>query len=501
MSTITAPLSGASADAQSYGSPGYRLYVLIMLTLVYTLNFIDRNLVNVIAQPIIQEFQLSDSQYGFLNGPPFAIFYALMGIPIAMAADRYNRVVIVAICISIWSLMTALCGFATSFAFLLIARIGVAIGEAGSTPPSNSIIADYYRPKDRAAALAIFATGVTIGSALANYFGGPIAHHLNGAALHQWFTDWNWDFMLGVTDWSQIAGWRVAFVVIGAPGLLVGLIALFTVKEPPRGFSDPPGTPKMRSAGIVETLRELAGKPTFWNMAMGASLIAVAGYGMVGFQAPMVQRLHGVDHAAFAIQFGGPLAIVAAMGTFAGGMIVHRLTPRLPTAVALVPAVGAVLCVPLYIFAFTRETADLLTIARPVWCVGAFFHYMYLGSQYTIAQGVVGQRSRASAVAILLLLIALIGNGIGPLFVGWLSDTFMNMELVKANAAASLTADLCRNARAVAQLAVDQQVVCRGAYGEGLKLSMMWTTTFFVIAGFFFYLSSRTLQRDMVAKG
>ncbi len=500
MATTTASLAGGTTDAQSYGSPGYRLYVLIMLTLVYTLNFIDRNLVNVIAQPIIQEFQLSDSQYGFLNGPPFAIFYALMGIPIAMAADRYNRVVIVAICIAIWSLMTALCGFATSFMFLLVARIGVAIGEAGSTPPSNSILADYYKPKNRAAALAVFAMGVTIGSALANYFGGPIARNLNGPALQRLFEGWGWDWMVGVTDWSQIAGWRVAFVVIGAPGLIVGLITLLTVKEPPRGFSDPPGTLKGQRASIRETLQELAGKSTFWNMALGASIIALVGYGLVGFQAPLTQRLHGVDAGTYAIRFGGPLAIVAALGTFAGGLVVHRLTSRVSSAVALVPAAGVLISVPLYIFAFTRPTEDLYTVLRPVWCVAAFFHYMYLGSQYTIGQGVVSQRSRASAIAILLLLVALIGNGIGPLLVGWLSDTFMNMEMAKANAGDLLTAELCRNVAEVAKLATEQQVICRGAYAEGLKLSMIATTLLFIPAAVFFYLSSRTLHKHMLAK-
>jgi MFS family permease len=142
--------------------------------MVYTLNFIDRNLLGVVAQPIIAEFGLSDTEYGFLNGPPFALFYALMGIPIAMAADRFNRVAIMALCIAVWSLMTALCGFASSFVFLLIARIGVAIGEAGGTPPSNSIIADYFKPKSRANALGIFATGVTIGGAMASGFGGLI---------------------------------------------------------------------------------------------------------------------------------------------------------------------------------------------------------------------------------------------------------------------------------------------------------------------------------------
>jgi hypothetical protein len=169
------PAGDAPAGGQSFGTRSYRGYVLLSLTLVYTLNFIDRNLLGVVAQPIIAEFGLTDTEYGFLNGPPFALFYALMGIPIAIAADRYNRVVIMALCIAVWSLMTALCGFASSFVFLLIARVGVAIGEAGGTPPSNSIIADYFKPKSRANALGIFAMGVTLGGALANGFGGPIA--------------------------------------------------------------------------------------------------------------------------------------------------------------------------------------------------------------------------------------------------------------------------------------------------------------------------------------
>jgi MFS family permease len=161
---------------------------------------------------------------------------------------------------------------------------------------------------------------------------------------------------------------------------------------------------------------------------------------------------------------------------------------------------GALICVPIYIFTFTRPTEEVFTVMRTAWCVGAFCHYMYLGSQYTIGQGVVSQRSRASAIAILLLMIALIGNGIGPLFVGWLSDMFMNMEMVKAGANAELTSQLCRNAVEVAKLAADQQSICRGAYAEGLKLSMISTTLFFIPAALFFYLSSRTLHRDMVAK-
>jgi MFS family permease len=484
----------------SYGTPSYRFYVLVVLTLVYTLNFIDRNLVNVIAQPIIAEFGLSDSQYGFLNGPPFAIFYAVMGIPIAMAADRRNRVGIVALCISLWSVMAALCGFATSFLFLLVARIGVAIGEAGATPPSNSIIGDYFKPKSRAAALAVFATGVTIGGALSNYFGGPIARNLDGPAVQRLLEGWGLQWALQLTDWSKVSGWRVAFVLVGAPGVLMALLALLTVKEPPRGYSDPPALSRAGRSGMLETLRELAGKPTFWTMALGAAVVALVGYGLVGFQAPMVQRLHGVDPGTFALQFGGPLAIVAALGTLAGGMIIARISHRVPRAVALVPAIGMLAAVPLYIYAFTRPTAELYSAMRPAWCLAIFFHYMYLGSQYTIGQGVVSQRSRASAIAVLLLIVALIGNGLGPQIVGWLSDMFMSMQIHQADLGGLLTTALCRNASEVAKLAADQQGICRTAYGEGLRSSMIATTLFFIPSALFFYLASRTLKNDMVAQ-
>ena len=495
----TAAPSASSAGAQSYGAPAYRGYVLFLLTLVYTLNFIDRNLLSVIAQPVIGAFNLSDSQYGFLNGPPFAIFYALMGIPIAMAADRYNRVAIIALCIAIWSVMAALCGFATSFLFLLMARIGVAIGEAGCTPPANSLIGDYFKASSRANALGIYAMGVTIGAALANAFGGPIATGLNGASVSQWLDGAGLAALFAPVDWTQVEGWRLAFIIIGAPGVLVALLVLFTIKEPPRGYSDAPGMQRHEKAGFIETLRELMGKPTFWSMAMAASLTALVGYGLGGFQAPMAQRVHGIDPGTFALQFGVPLSLFAAAGTFLGGFLVEKLTPRFPTAVAWLPALGLILCVPLYEIAFFMPT-EQLSLARWVWCAGAMLHFIYLGSQYTIGQGVVSMRSRASAIAILLLAIALIGNGLGPQIVGWLSDMFMSMQLAALDPAGALSADICRARAAVAQLPQAQQAICQTAYGEGLRQSMAATALIFIPAGAFFLLSALTLKKDLVAR-
>lgn len=497
---MTEAVETASGDAggKSYGWPVYRGYVLILLTIVYTLNFIDRNLLSVIAQPVISSFNLSDSQYGFLNGPPFAIFYALMGIPIAIAADRYNRVTIIAICIAIWSLMAALCGFATSFMFLLVARVGVAIGEAGCTPPANSIIGDYFKPSSRANALGIYAMGVTIGGALANAFGGPIATGLTGTNVEAWLQTQGLTALLPI-DWSHVEGWRIAFVAIGAPGLIIALLVLFTVKEPPRGISDPPAMERRDSAGILETMRELATKPTFWTMAMGAALTALVGYGLSGFQAPMAQRIHGISPGQFALHFGVPLSLCAAAGTFIGGFATEKLTPRYPAAVAWIPALGLLLAIPFYEAAYFMPT-EHLDAALILWSAAATLHYTYLGAQYTIGQGVVSTRSRASAIAILLLIIALIGNGLGPQIVGWLSDMFMNMQIAQHGMQGILTNEMCRSKDLLAQMPEAHRTICTAAYGEGLRQAMAATALFFIPAAAFFWLSSLTYRRDLVAK-
>jgi MFS family permease len=498
--TAAAEAGDKPASGQSFGSPTYRAYVLVALTLVYTLNFIDRNLLAVIAQPVINTFKLSDSQYGFLNGWPFAIFYAFMGIPIAMAADRFNRVAIIAICIAIWSLMAALCGFATSFVFLLMCRIGVAIGEAGGTPPANSIIGDYFKPRSRANALGIYAMGVTLGGALSNAFGGPIATGLKGETVGNWVNSVGLGGLFSGVDWANLEGWRVAFIVIGAPGLLVALLVALTVKEPPRGYSDPPGAQAVEKASVVDTLKELGRKPTFWIMSLGASFTALVGYGLTGFQAPMVQRIHGIGPGEFALQLGLPLSLCAAMGTFIGGWLAERLTPKMPTAITWLPAVGLLLAIPLYVYAYYLPTSALYTEARTLWCIGAVCHYSYLGAQYTIGQGVVSQRSRASAIAIMLFMIAVIGNGVGPQFTGFMSDMLMTMQIKSHDPSGMLTADICRAASEVAKLAPDAQAVCKAAYGEGLRQSMVATALIFIPAAAFFAASGLTYRKDLVAK-
>jgi len=477
-----------------YGTPSYRNYVLFLLMLVYTLNFVDRTLIAVVAQPIIDSFGLTDSQWGLLYGPPFAIFYAVMGLPIALWADRSNRVKVITVCIILWSVMTALCGIAAGFLVLLLFRIGVAIGEAGCTPPANSIIGDYFIARKRATALSIYSMGVTLGGVLANLFGGPIAQ-MQGAEVGAWIHSIGLGALFTGLDWASVEGWRIAFVVVGLPGILVALVVLLTIKEPPRGYSDPPDSTPQKPAHWSVAFGELKHKPSFWWMAIGASLVAFVGYGLVSFQAPFLAREHGLDVREAAINFGAPLSLLAAIGTFLGGYITEKLTPRFHTAVAWVPAVGLLVAVPAYIGAFFVEDLRAVFV---LWGIGAMCHFTYLGAQYNIGQGVVSNRSRATEIAVLLIIVSLIGNGLGPYFVGFMSDFFMSLQLAEAELHGKVSASIC--------LAKDpgldeaRRTICEQASTTGLKHAVALTVCWLLAAAGCLLMSARTLKQDFVAQ-
>jgi len=489
--------TATSTAGRDLGSASYRWYVLLTLTFVYTLNFIDRALLAVLAQPIITEFGLTDTELGFLAGPPFALFYALMGIPIALAADRYNRVAIMAFCIALWSLMTALCGLATGFLFLLIARIGVAIGEAGSNPPSNSIIADYYRPAARSNNLGVYSTGVMLGNALAFLIGGPLGQ-LPDDTVRALLEIVALGHLPDTLGWGKDFGWRFAFIALGVPGVLVGVIVLLTVREPPRGYSDPPGLATTARSGVGDTFRLLARCRAFWFMTAAVSLIAMVGYGHASFQAPMMQRLHGLSPGEFAVRVGLPLSVAGALGTLGAGYPTEQLIRRSVRWLALLPALCVSLSVPLYIFAF-HQPGDRLDLALACWLAAMMLHYVYLGAQYTIGQGVVPQHSRASAIAIMLFIIAIVGNGLGPQIVGLLSDTFIQIALDDRGFAGVIDATAC-NPKAAAALPLEQQRICAIVYGEGLRNSMSVISLVLWPAAWCFWICSKSLDRELLAR-
>jgi len=478
MTEATAPNDDAQTENTWYGSKSYRTYVLSALTLIYILNFVDRGLLAVVGPDLVPELGISDTQFGLLTGFGFALLYTIVGIPLARLADTRHRVWIMTICIALWSLMTALCGLSTevtigsitigAFWVLLMCRVGVGVGEAGCTPPANSLIADYFTPRERSQALGVYAMGVTLGGMFANLIGG-------------WVTD--------------AFDWRTAFFVVGLPGLLIAAIFKMTVKEPPRGYTDPVGTKPKERVELREAIRELMTKPAFWLMTAGATIAAFCGYGISSFQSIFLVRAHGITTGEAAIWINTPVALVAASGTFATGWMATRLYKKYPGAIAWVPAIGLALSVPFYLYAFTTES---LLYAGICLGIGGFVKYGYLAAQYTIGQGVVTMRVRATATAVLLFVVNLIGYGFGPLFIGAISDIFFVNGIVELGVTAEELARSQCHPRVIGELSEQLQNVCGAVYADSLRSAMLITASLYAACAFFFLLTWRRLDKDMV---
>ncbi|MHA7901191.1 MAG: spinster family MFS transporter [Henriciella sp.] len=464
--TATNPgaIPSAPAMGQSYGSFGYRSYVLMALTVVYTFNFIDRILISVVSVPIINEFQLSQFQFGLLSGIGFALFYTLLGIPIANLSEKVSRKLIIGVCVILWSLATVLCGFTTGFITLLLARMLVGIGEAGCTPPANSMISDYYAPLARPTALGIYAMGVTAGGVLAQVFGG---------------------FILDVFTW------REAFIFIGAPGILIGIIFLLTVKEPPRGYSDPPGTVKVEKASFKEAMAEIFSKRTFWVMTTGATIAAFAGYALVGLQPQHVVFTHGFTPAQTALMFMAPVGLAGTLGAFLGGYVTEQASKRSDTAATWVPGFAFLLCAPIYASAFLVGNSTFMLVLL---MIASMLQYFYLGAQYNIAQAVVSLRVRATAIAILLFVVNLIGYGIGPPALGIVADMASTGWIDGSAYVGQITA-MC----SLTDPSLTEELLgaCREARAYGVKWACVVATCLFAFAGLFFLLSGRSFTRDL----
>ena len=468
---------GSDGHVHGYGSRAYRSYVLTALLASYILNFIDRALLGVVAPQLKPELGISDTAFGLLTGFGFALLYTLVGIPVAQLAETRHRVWIMAICITVWSVMTALCGLAApitiggivigAFWVLLACRVGVGMGESGCTPPANSLIADYYPPARRSTALGFYAMGVTLGTVLANLIGGPV---------------------------TDAFGWRAAFFVVGLPGVLLALLMVLTVREPPRGYTDPPGTVRRARATFRDALKEVSSKPSFWLVTVGSMLAAFGGYGINSFQSLFLNRSFGLTPGEAGVLVNTPVGLVAAMGTFGAGWAAERLGRRHPTAIAWLPGVCVMLAAPVHILGFSTGNLALCVACL---CIGGALKYTYLTGQYTIGQGVVSAQSRAVAIAIILFVVNLLGYGLGPLFTGLLSDVIFAAQ-VSDLGAPELVRKSCEGA-ARAALGATQQAVCKVAHPESLRLSMLVTSCVYALSGFFFLLSCRWLKRDMVA--
>jgi MFS family permease len=371
---------------------------LWVLLVVYIFNFLDRQIVNILAEPIKRDLGLSDTQIGLMTGIAFAAFYTFLGIPIARYADKptTNRVRLISAALVIWSGMTALCGMAQNFFQLLLARIGVGVGEAGCTPAAHSLIADLAPPEKRASAISFYSLGIPIGSLLGMLIGGLVA---------------------------DAYGWRTAFLVAGLPGILLAVIVLVVLRDPRFSAQMQAATPKP-AISTQEALKEIMKSRAFVLMAIAGAAAAFLSYGKATWTTIFFQRTHELSPGEVGFWFGIGGGIAGIAGTLAGGYLADRFGKENRRHVLTAPAIGMIVAIPIAIWSYWVEQwwLSLILILVPT-----LLNALYVGPAYSCAQGLVPLRARAMAAAVLLFAQNLIGLGLGPLFFGMLSDGFRPM--------------------------------------------------------------------------
>ena len=428
---------GTEEDEGDFG-PVYRWYALGLLFFVYIFNFIDRQILGILQQSIKEELGLSDTQLGLMGGLAFAVFYTFLGIPIARLADRGVRRNILAVCLTIWSLMTAVCGLALTFWQLLGARIGVAVGEAGGSPPAHSMISDIFPAHQRATALGIYALGIPVGTMFGNLLGGWI---------------------------EEAFDWRTAFMAVGLPGVGLAVLVRLTLREPRRGASDPKPLPSAAVPAaaaapppVARVFAMLWQRRSFRWMSLGAALHAFVGYGVGYFIPPFFIRSHDFSRAEIGEALFW-LGIPGMLGTFLGGWIGDRLARRDVRWYLWLPGLATLVSVPFAFWVYTNEDPWL---ALWVYAIPVFLGAYYLGPTFSMTQSLVGLRMRALAASILLFILNLIGLGLGPLFVGVTSD------------------------------------LLAPAYGdESLRIALVVVLAFNVLSTAFYLLGARSLHDDL----
>jgi len=422
-------------------SPAYRRYALMVLLIIYILNCLDRQIVSILAEPIKNELHLADWQLGVMTGLAFALFYTVLGIPIARFAETGDRPRIIAVAAGLWSLFTIACGHTQNFVQLVLCRIGVGIGEAGCTPPAHSLITDYTPKEKRASALAFYSLGIPLGGLIADAY-----------------------------------GWRTAFLVAGAPGLLMAIIAWTTLKEPRRQMHADLATLKAARPDFKTAMAEIRSKRTFWLIAFAAAIKAFIGYGAAAFLAPFFFRNHAEELTVIAegfglgltgllgVALGIVLGLTGAVGTWMGGQLADKYGARDLRAYVAIPAVSTFLGIPFYIAGLLTDSAvfALIMFAFP-----PVLNTLWYGPGFAAVQGLVRPQTRATASAVLLFIINLLGLGLGPLGVGAVSD-FLSGPMGLGSA-------------------------------EGVRWSLMIFILFGALASALFWMARKTIREEMVS--
>lgn len=383
-----------TVGADPYASASYRYYALALLTTAYVLNFLDRQILAILQEPIKRELHLSDSQLGLLTGFSFALFYVLLGLPIARWADRGVRRNIISLAVGVWSAMTTLCGLAQNYAQLLLARVGVGVGEAGGSPPAYSMISDIFPQQDRATAYGVYGMGVNL---------GILAGLLTGGWLNEYF------------------GWRVAFLAAGVPGVLLALILRATLREPLRR-SLQVASAADRPPPVADVLKLLWARRTFRHMVWGTSLLSFAAYGMFNWLPPFLVRSHGLTSGAIGTSLALILGVGGAAATLAGGYLSDRLGRRDARWYSWVTAIAFAISVPSMICAFLLSDSTLVLLCL---VIPGSVAQICVPPLMAVTHNLVDNRMRALSSAIVLFILNALGLGLGPLSVGILSDALL----------------------------------------------------------------------------
>jgi predicted MFS family arabinose efflux permease len=384
--TIASPEAGLAGQRRGY--------VLFILVVVYTFNFIDRQIVGILAVPIKADLGLSDTQLGLMGGLAFALFYTGLGIPVAMLADRYSRTWIMTGALAVWSAMTAACGLATNFWQLFLARLGVGVGEAGGVAPAYSLISDYFPPWQRARALSVYSFGIPIGSALGIMAGGLIA---------------------------TLVDWRMAFFAVGIAGIVLAPIFRLTVKEPQRGRFDPV-RPERAAPGIAELAACLAHKPSFWMISVAAACSSMMGYGLFFWLPSFFVRSFGMTLLDASLFYGAILLLGGLAGIWSGGWLADRFGVAKRSRYLVIPAVAFLCTIPFYVVGILSQN---LVLTFFVLLVPTALGLAWLGPVISVIQHLVRPDMRATASAVFLFINNLIGIGLGTFAIGALSDALI----------------------------------------------------------------------------
>lgn len=469
---------GAGAPAAPRFAPvsaSYGRYALALLVAIYTVNFLDRQIINSIGESIKNDLHLTDAQIGALGGIFFAFVYTVLGIPIAKLADKHNRPLIMTLSLAMWSGFTVLSGVAKNYGLLAFARAGVGIGEAGCSPTAHSLLADYFPKEKRATALAIYSMGISIGTLLGFVIGGFVAQ--------------NW-------------GWRAAFYVAGAPGLVFAVLALVTLREPRNQLSkDAQATANASShIPLLMVFSTLEQRPTFWLFAFGGAFTSFVSYAHAQFLLPFFLRNHSPELIALAGQFGlapasGPptfftnllLGLVAgfggAFGSWMGGVAADKLGMKDVRNYALFPFLVPFLSIPLlwWAIATNNMTLAFILLIIPNIAIGAWWGPVYGG-----VQGLVPPAMRALSAAVLLFVINMIGLGGGPTIFGLVTTAMTTHYL----AGTGLDAQTCTTAVGAAK------ATCAAAAAHGIKTTIYLSTAIIPLAMLCFLASRWTIKRD-----